>query len=639
VRIHREFPIAAVSRLSRKEHRLGRIILDHFTNYEIKVIFNFLALLIIGGCGLIIGNALLIPLDPEKYIDRTGDRAILAIWLGVLLLLNIFLGASLLLPLSPGVAVCVVSTILVLSLRSRPNRAFINQLLHLQRPNFVAAFGLMIFVSISGIQIVHWYDSGLYHIQVIKWLSEFGLVPGLALLHSRFGFVSSWFTLAAPFNHGVLAGRVASLPGGFCMLMLLSGWTLAFLRFMQRRARGQDWFLLTASALAIPLITLRWIAPSPSPDLPVMVLVIFVGWTFFGLSDTWQKNPPQEENTISPWIVPLLLSAGAVTIKLSALPLLAVSFVFYIFGRRSHLQVKKFIVAVVATLAILTPLIVAGIITSGCALYPASLFCTDLPWSLGSSQALTESTIIREWARWNSPTPEGAAPLGWIGPWLQADQVFSFMILLTCISAVLVIITSQNKFRLRNGYIIAIGILGTAFMFYKAPTWRFGLGYLFIIPALLMAVLRERCVFRLQGSPGNLRRAVTSSFIGMLILFIIPSSIIAEYSHKQIEIATPETRTGRGMNARFSFLLPPRTWNMEYDRDERTGEIMTSPVILIKERTGDIDYFRSAHGEMCWDAPLPCSPGKLTDIHLRNPSLGIAGGFMRTQQLKGTINE
>ncbi|EMO63800.1 hypothetical protein LEP1GSC133_1179, partial [Leptospira borgpetersenii serovar Pomona str. 200901868] len=34
------------------------------------------------------------------------------------------------------------------------------------------------------------YDSGLYHIQSIKWIQEYSVVPGLANLHGRFGFNS-----------------------------------------------------------------------------------------------------------------------------------------------------------------------------------------------------------------------------------------------------------------------------------------------------------------------------------------------------------------------------------------------------------------------------------------------------------------
>ena len=603
------------------------------------MLFHILALIIISGCGLLIGNVLLNIIDSNAHFSRAGDRALIAIWLGILFLSNIFLLVSLFLPLTTLVAVCFVLPMLLASLWPQVNRDFIKRLLHIERPKLLAAFLAIIMVSATGSQIIHWYDSGLYHIQVIKWLSEFGLVPGLALLHSRFGFVSSWFTLAAPFNHGILAGRVAALPGSFCMMMLLVSWTIAFFRVMQRQERSQDWFMLAASSLAIPLIVLRWVSVSPSPDLPVMVLIILVGWTILAVADAEQANLGQTHTIMNIRILPLMLSAGAVTIKLSALPLLIVSIIFYLFGRPTHLKIKKLITAMAVPLVFLTPLAAAGIITTGCALYPAPFFCADLPWSLGGKQAAAESLIIRDWARWNNgPTPEGATSLNWIVPWLQADKVFSLLILTTIVLTLLIVVTSRNRLRDRDSYIISIAVIGTAFMFYSAPTWRFGFGYLFIVPALAAAILQHRFEFRLKQHC-SMKYIFASSLLGMLILFILPSSIISRYSNKLIDKTEREGQATRSVNHNFNFLLPPRTWNMEYDIDKTTGAIVASPMILKKEQTRDLTYYHSLDGETCWDAPLPCAPGILQDVQLRKPALGIAGGFIKTPSIKETNNE
>jgi hypothetical protein len=47
----------------------------------------------------------------------------------------------------------------------------------------------------------------------VKWYGSFGIVPGLALLETRLGWISSWFALDASLNHGLLAERMYSLPG------------------------------------------------------------------------------------------------------------------------------------------------------------------------------------------------------------------------------------------------------------------------------------------------------------------------------------------------------------------------------------------------------------------------------------------
>ena len=42
-----------------------------------------------------------------------------------------------------------------------------------------------------------WYDTLLYHAQVVKWNFTYPAVPGLAILHERFGYNSSFHLFAA----------------------------------------------------------------------------------------------------------------------------------------------------------------------------------------------------------------------------------------------------------------------------------------------------------------------------------------------------------------------------------------------------------------------------------------------------------
>lgn len=49
-------------------------------------------------------------------------------------------------------------------------------------------------------------DTGLYHAQAIRWIEEYGVVPGLGNLHSRFAYNSAAFPLCAVYSMG--AGRL-----------------------------------------------------------------------------------------------------------------------------------------------------------------------------------------------------------------------------------------------------------------------------------------------------------------------------------------------------------------------------------------------------------------------------------------------
>ena len=60
------------------------------------------------------------------------------------------------------------------------------------------------------------YDTGLYHAQAIRWIEEYGVVPGLANLHSRFGYNSASFALSAFFSETWLIGRPTLRGWIFC---------------------------------------------------------------------------------------------------------------------------------------------------------------------------------------------------------------------------------------------------------------------------------------------------------------------------------------------------------------------------------------------------------------------------------------
>ena len=51
-------------------------------------------------------------------------------------------------------------------------------------------------------------DTGLYHAQAIRWIEEYGVVPGLGNLHSRFAYNSAAFPLCAVYSMRWLGGSL-----------------------------------------------------------------------------------------------------------------------------------------------------------------------------------------------------------------------------------------------------------------------------------------------------------------------------------------------------------------------------------------------------------------------------------------------
>ena len=64
------------------------------------------------------------------------------------------------------------------------------------------------------------YDSDLYHAQSIRWIEEYGVVPGLGNIHVRFAYNSSFFALSALYSMRFLGGQSLHTVNGFFALLL-----------------------------------------------------------------------------------------------------------------------------------------------------------------------------------------------------------------------------------------------------------------------------------------------------------------------------------------------------------------------------------------------------------------------------------
>ncbi|MGB0564451.1 MAG: LIC_10190 family membrane protein, partial [Spirulinaceae cyanobacterium] len=324
--------------------------------------------LLLGWCclGLVtaaIGLGLLNVLKLQA-VQRLGDRLIVSIWLGILLLAWLLFGLSLLLPLSPSVGLGVI---LILMATAGVQRSSRQELRRIFQQLWACPLGFkLVIVGLSGAiaalasQPIIWPDTGLYHYQATRWFAEYGTVPGLALVHHRFGTNSAWFALAAPLDVGGLAERQNTLLGGFLFWIE----TLQLAYTIRRLLKGENtrinWFVCLALFLLMPTLVWGYLPVSNSPDLPVLFVSFLVAWLILLIA----PQPPQRQ--IREAILPLLIAALTAAIKLSALPLIALVLVFYGRQYRAAGLLKRVSIGITITIASLLPLLSFNFITSGC---------------------------------------------------------------------------------------------------------------------------------------------------------------------------------------------------------------------------------------------------------------------------------
>jgi hypothetical protein len=499
---------------------------------------------------------------------------------------------------------------------------------------------------------VSWTDTGLYHFQAIRWLSQFGVVPGLALLHHRFGFTSSWFALAAPFNFDIFESRLTTLTGGYILLIATLHFLISAKRLWNNQAYLEDWFITIALFWAIGFTSCMGMPISPSPDLPIIFLTLTIAWLFIKIG-----NFPATFFILDARLIPLILSAGAFTIKISSLLLLFVSLIFYVLNKTQ--KIKYLVIGSLFVCIIVLPSLVFSIVTSGCPLYPSSFACLDLPWSFEHEQLKYVSNIVISWARWSGPAPENANSWNWIWPWLTSDN-FNLnrqMILLITLSPILSLVyqfvpkRSDSDIVNQNKILILLGVGGTTYLIFTAPTLRFGLGYLLILPSfflglicyqfsskliavapvilgLLLAMGRSTKTIVANDNTSLLKNYAvpTLMLITLLlacILFIFKffgldnylKSSILRYKMLIIRstvILVPIFILVLINSVSFGFLPPP----------------LISDIPIITRQVNDVTYFTKPEGQLCWAVDLPCTPEQPANIQLRLPKSGFGKGFI-----------
>lgn len=573
--------------------------------------------------------------------ERIGDRFIIAIWIGVMAFAVTLQCISLFSRLSPEIGLALYFSGVLVPLISNDVRS---ELLRLKKAISVKALiiggALIVMIAAYTSQPPLYFDTGLYHLQSILWLADYGAVPGAALIHDRLGYTSSWFALAAPFHHGSIKLRSVAILGGFVIALQIIHLVITTYRIVEKKARFEDWFITIATLLIIPIPFGYLMAVSSSPDLPMMALTILAPWIMIIIAN--REAMMAAPSKMNPRIVVLMLAASAVTLKLNMLPVLIVSLLFFLFG--ASLSLKRLLVGMALAGALVAPQILSSLIASGCPGYPGPI-CTNLPWSVGIITAQKTYAGLLSYARWRSYFVSSETP-GWLWSWVSNEQgVVLFIIFsLASIAAILYMKRKDNYYG--AGWIISLAVFGSAWVLYNLPNPRFVIGYAQLIPAYFVSgypLIFSPAVFISQLIPETDLKVRLARFL-TLIVSIITYVIILRYKNKAWAMKSSLAFLA------LSAMLPVKTMLFSIGNNLKTNRYDISIWLippaasklnggeLIHHRINDIEYVIPKAGrpyeQLCWATDLPCTP-QLThdDIKLRDPVLGLSGGFVRMTNL------
>ena len=156
--------------------------------------------------------------------------------LGIITLTTVISFTSLVTPITKYVHLGILSLLLIYSVHDRQYlfttiRSFF---LKIKSRPFLFILGIICLFSaiLHASGPVTLFDTGLYHAQAVKWINEYGTVPGLGNLHHRLAFNSSWFYFSSFFDIMAFNGKsyhiVNIIAYSLLLIICLNGFSNVF---------------------------------------------------------------------------------------------------------------------------------------------------------------------------------------------------------------------------------------------------------------------------------------------------------------------------------------------------------------------------------------------------------------------------
>jgi hypothetical protein len=532
--------------------------------------------------------------DPSARTD--GAIIIFVGWAASLLVLQV---ANFAFPIDTWVALTVFAAGLVMSIPAFIGRKGSTSAdTEPRRPWLLlitVAFGIVaVWVAARGLYEVENFDSGLYHLPTIRWISEYPIVPGLGNLHGRFAFNQSFFTYAAALNSGWFHGHEGGASNGFLILVLLfqaiQGVTQRFrLPAEKRETSPLTW---AANLLVLPVIAYLALSSdgmsSPTPDLAAALLELSMFLIFVRGVGEWitEGEPPHFYATILP-----ILAATAITVKLSTIAfagtiILACVAYEILPSYRDTKVLGRTLLRLAPALVIGLVWLARGIVLSGCPLYPTTAGCLGVDWMIPTAKIVNEANWVYSWAR--EPGIHWRFVLGdhnWVRLWIARESHDFLGLVFPVVSAAVLTVASFVILRKHIArFVIFVPLLvGIIFWFLTAPDPRFGRAFFWMMSIAGALVFLDSLQERLDTRRYRL---------AMIALFVAVNAPFLAYS---------ATR-GAARLGRVSVTGWQHVWRAQLET---------------KQTTSGLTVYVPTKDDRCWDSPTPCTPYFNPDLALR----------------------
>lgn len=474
-------------------------------------------------------------------------------------------------------------------------------------------------------------DTAYYHGPSIRWIAEYGVVPGLGNLLSPLAVDYLWFQPGALFGFAfLLPHRLHALMGFTAFWAFCFAW--GGLRAWVGGGAGRSPSNLFRALMLFPLLELSNYIVSDSGDEPSAVFVLVA----IALGCRYVERARDLKASRALFAAILILVLFSVGLKWSVLPLLVLGAVFAL--QRAAIAGWPSLAAVAGVgLLMLAPKLIRSVVLSGYLVYPfPGLDWFDVDWKMPAEVVAIEKSYVESMARIRFERP-GAKLEGGFSDWF-ADWVPRFFStpvassLLASAALFLVVLLLRNRpvlaFLRRYRVVWLAVVLALAYWFMAAPHVRFAYG--FLSAGTLLLLTASAAGIGLTTSPAALAVAGPVTDSRMVALRIRLSAAAGLLFALALLFSTPRPYPGDalGTGVAFSDFYPNRLDRMRRGKAPRAAFLFQDPYPVVETRLfplAGLSIHRPLTGQHCWDAPLPCTPYLYRRIEGRGATL--ASGF------------
>jgi len=348
------------------------------------------------------------------------------------------------------------------------------QLNSLSWPTRLFLITLWLMTLIYGAGPILMDDTGSYHIQSIKWLQEFGTVPGIVNLHERYGFNSSWFSSIALFGVSSSSFNYYTSLNSFVSILFCFYLVTRITRPGSRPSFIAGFTAVLLFSLALwPLIRGNSTTANYDFITTVLVFILFTE-TITG------KGESSRMHELVLWPVYLC------TVRMTNFPLLIISFACLILLIKKR-EVKSFILYTLLILLLVIPFFIRNIVLTGYPFFPSpALGFFQVDWKPAQSSINNLLYFIKYYNRVSTTyldleQTKALGATGWIPYWFRYLFTYDKILLLGSAAGFLVSFPfTWKKSTWPRIYKAIIGAFGVQLIawFVIAPDPRFIYGIL-----------------------------------------------------------------------------------------------------------------------------------------------------------------